>query len=260
MIKNNSIFSKSPHLIIYFLSLFIAILNACALSPIYVQIETNIAFEYTVFPLILNYLILIFDTLYISFLVAAVAYSIYEIYSGNGNKKVTYLFVIIIVCLKHILNLVISGIIDGYIDISFDIPMALYSILIDLLVIAVIAIISKRMCKKHFAHVKAMLKASKYLEAVDYDEMEDVFPFKGFFKIKKNPVLIPAFSAAIITSLLFICQRLFADFVVLGAPSTLFELLDILLSYIGDVLFGLLAYTASYFALYYIFLNKQNNN
>ena len=259
MIKNNSIFSKSPHIIIYFLSLFIAILNACALSPIYVQIETNIAFEYTVFPLILNYLILIFDTLYISFLVAAVAYSIYEIHNGNGNKKATWLYVISIVSLKHILNLIVSGVIDGYIDISFDIPMALYSILIDLLIITVIALISKHLCKKHFAHVKAMLKASKYLEAVDYDEMEDVFPFKGFLKIKKNPVLIPAFAAAIITSLLFIVQRLFADFVVLGAPSTLFELLDILLSYIGDILFGLLAYTASYFALYYIFLNKQNN-
>ena len=259
MIKNNSIFSKSPHIIIYFLSLFIAILNACALSPIYVQIETNIAFEYTVFPLILNYLILIFDTLYISFLVAAVAYSIYEIHNGNGNKKATWLYVISIVSLKHILNLIVSGVIDGYIDISFDIPRALYSILIDLLIITVIALISKHLCKKHFAHVKAMLKASKYLEAVDYDEMEDVFPFKGFLKIKKNPVLIPAFAAAIITSLLFIVQRLFADFVVLGAPSTLFELLDILLSYIGDILFGLLAYTASYFALYYIFLNKQNN-
>ena len=27
--------------------------------------------------------------------------------------------------------------------------------------------------------------------ALSYDEMEDVFPFKGFFIIKKNPVLIP---------------------------------------------------------------------
>lgn len=259
MTRNNSIFSKSPHIIIYFLSLFIAILNACALSPIYVQIETNIAFEYTVLPLVLNYLILIFDTLYISFLVAALAFSVYEIHSGKSNKKATIIYVISIVFLKHVLNLVVSSVIDGFIDYSFDIPMTLYSILTDLLILSVIALISNHICKKHFAHVKAMLKASKYLDAVDYDEMEDVFPFKGFFKIKKNPVLIPAFTAAIITSLIFIVQRLFADFVVLGAPSTLFELLDILLSYIGDILFGLLAYTSSYFALYYIFLNKQNN-
>ena len=104
-----------------------------------------------------------------------------------------------------------------------------------------------------------MLKASKYLDSVVYDEMEDVFPFKGFFIIKKNPVLIPAFAGAIITSLLFIIQRLFADFVVLGAPSTIIELLDIFISYIGDIIFGFLAYTASYFALSYIFLRNKNN-
>ena len=38
-----------------------------------------------------------------------------------------------------------------------------------------------------------MQKASKYLAAVEYDEMQDVYPFKGFFKFKNNPVLAPAF-------------------------------------------------------------------
>jgi hypothetical protein len=101
-----------------------------------------------------------------------------------------------------------------------------------------------------------MMKASKYIDTVDYSEMDDVFPFKGFFKIKRNPVLIPAIAGAIITSLIFIVQRLFADFVVLGAPSTIFELVDIFISYLTDILFGLLSYTVSYFALSYIFLNE----
>lgn len=259
MTPKNSISTQTPHFIIYLLSLFVAILNSCVLSPIYVQIESDISFEYTVFPLILNYAVLLFDTLYISFLVASVAYSVYGIQKGSVDKKQTYFFVICIVFLKHVLNLIVSSVIDGYIDYAFDIPMVVYSILIDLLVLSVIALIANHVCKKHFAHVKAMLKASKYIDTVDYNEMEDVFPFKGFFKFKKNPVLVPAIAGAIMTALLFIVQRLFADFVVLGAPSTIFELLDIFISYVTDILFGLLAYTASYFALSYIFLKEANN-
>ncbi len=258
MTKNNSPAAKSPHFPIYLLSLLVAILNSCALSPIYVQIESNISFEYTVLPIVLNYTVLVFDTLYISFLISSLAYSVYGTHKGRVNKTETYIFIVTIVLLKHILNLVVSSVIDGYIDIAFDIPMVIYSIAIDLLVLAVIALIANHMCKKHFAHVRAMLKASKYIETVDYDEMENVYPFKGFFRIKKNPILIPAFAGAVITSLIFIVQRLFADFVVLGAPSTVFELLDIFISYLGDIVFGLLAYTASYFALSYIFL-KDNN-
>ena len=258
MNKNNLSPSHTQHIHIYLLSLFVAVLNSCILSPLYVQIESNIAYEYTILPMVLNNAVLIFDTLYIAFLVAALAYSIYGTFGGCINKRETYLFVISIILIKHILNLVVSSIIDGYIDISFDIPMTIFSIVIDLLTMVIIALVAKHMCKKHFAHVRAMLKASKYLEAVNYDEMENVFPFKGFFKIKKNPVLIPAFTGAVITSLIFIVQRLFADFVVLGAPSTFVELIDIFISYIGDIIFGLLSYTASYFALTYILLRNKN--
>lgn len=259
MTKNNSSISNTQHLPILLLSIFVALMNSCVISPIYVQIESNIAFEYTLLPLILNYTVLLFDTLYISFLTAVLAYSVYGMHNGFISKKSTYIYLVSIVILKHVLNLSVSSVIDSYIDVTFDIPMTLVSIVIDLLILAIIAIIANNTCKKHCAHVRAMLKASKYLETVDYDQMEDVFPFKGFFKFKKNPVLIPAFAGAVITSILFIVQRLFADFVVLGAPSTVIELIDIFVSYIGDIVFGLISYTASYFSLYFIFLRSKQS-
>ena len=259
MIKKTDISFHQPHFPILLLSLLVAILNSCVISPIYVQIESDIAFEYTILPVLFNYAVLIFDTLYISFLISALSFSVYGIYNRRVTKKSTYIYTITIVIIKHILNLTVSSIIDGYMDFSFDIPMTLCSIVIDLLILSVIALISNHICKKHFAHVNAMLKASKYLETVEYNKMEDVFPFKGFLKIKRNPVLIPAFAGAATTALIFILQRLFADFVVLGAPSTVVELADIFISYTIDVLFGLLAYTVSYFALTYIFLNNVDN-
>lgn len=259
MNSKETTFFKTPHFPVYLLSILVAILNSCALSPMYVQIESDIAFEYTLLPLIMNYAVLLFDTLYMAFLIAALVFSIYGIHKGIVSKKETYSYVIAIVLVKHILNLVVSSIIDGYIDIAFDIPMALYTILIDLLILAVIALISNHMCKKHFTRARAMIKATKYLEALEYNESEDVFPFKGFFKIKNNPILMPLFAGALITSLLFIIQRLFADFVVLGAPSTIIELVDIILSYLGDVLFGLISYVASRYAVSYIFYKANDN-
>lgn len=252
--------TRSPRFAILLLSLIVAVLNSCVLSPVYVQIESNIAFEYTILPIILNYAVLTFDTIYISLLVAALAYSVYGIHSRTEGKRETYVYIIGIVVLKHVVNLTVSSVIDGYIDVSFDIPMTIYTIIIDLLLLAIVALVANHVCKLHFAHVRTMLKASRHLEAVEYNEMENVYPFKGFFRIKHNPLLVPALTGAIITSFLLIIQRLFADFVVLGAPSNFIEIIDIFLSYIGDVLFGLMSYTVSYFSLSYVMLKMTNDN
>lgn len=259
MKRQNTNIMRSSHFPIYMLSLIVAAINSCVLSPIYIQIENNITFEYTPLPIILNYVILIFDVLYISLLFAALTYSVYAIHKGTESKKNTVVIVTAIVILKHILNLAVSSIIDSYIDITFDIPMTLYLILIDLLLLAVVAIIANQKCRKHFSHARAMLKASKYLQTVEYNEMEDIFPFKGFFKIQ-HTILMPIFIGSVISAGLFVIQRLFADLVVLAAPSSFFEVGDIIISYATDILFGLISYTVSYFAVSFIFLNDTTKN
>jgi len=245
---------NTPHFPLYLLSFIIAILNSCVLSPIYIQIENNIAFEYTALPIILNYLVLLFDTAYIALLFASLSYSIYAIHKGQVSKKSTAAVIFTIVFLKHTLNLLASSVIDGYIDISFDIPMTLYMILIDLLMLSVVAIVANQKCKTHFEHAKAMIKASKYIQTVEYSEQDEIFPFKSFIRIKKHPILLPIFLGAILSSGLLVAQRLFADFVVLDSPSTLFEIFDIVISYATDILFGLVCYTVSYFAVTIAFL------
>ena len=259
MNKSNSIFS-SPQFPIYLLSLIVAVLNSCLLSPIYIQIENNITFEYTPLPIILNYVILLFDVLYISLLFSSVSFSVYSVHKGIGKKINSIIPTIAIVFLKHVLNLTASSIIDSYIDVSFDIPMTLYLIVIDLLMILVVAIVANHYSRKHFAHAKAMVKASKYLEAVEYNEIDDVFPFKGFWKFKSHPVLLPVFIGAVISAGIFVIQRLYADIVVLGAPSTFAEIIDITISYTTDILYGIIAYATSYFASAYIFLKHTENN
>ncbi len=259
MNKSNSIFS-SPQFPIYLLSLIVAVFNSCLLSPIYIQIENNITFEYTPLPIILNYVILLFDVLYIALLFSSVSFSVYSVHKGIGKKSSAIIPTIAIVFLKHVLNLAASSIIDSYIDVSFDIPMTLYLIVIDLLMILVVAIVANHYSRKHFAHAKAMAKASKYLEAVEYNEIDDVFPFKGFWKFKSHPVLLPVFIGAVISAGLFVIQRLYADIVVLGAPSTFAEIIDITISYTTDILYGIIAYATSYFASAYIFLKHTENN
>lgn len=259
MNKSNGILS-SPQFPIYILSLIVAVLNSCLLSPIYIQIENNITFEYTPLPIILNYVILLFDVLYIALLFSSVSFSVYLLHKGIGKKSSTIIPTVAIVFLKHVLNLTASSIIDSYIDVSFDIPMTLYMIVIDLLMLSVVAIVANHYAKKHFAHAKAMAKASKYLEAVEYNEIDDVFPFKGFWKFKNHPVLMPVFIGAVISAGIFVIQRLYADIVVLGAPSTFAEIIDITISYATDILYGVIAYAISYFASAYIFLKHSEQN
>ncbi len=245
---------SSPQFPIYILSLIVATLNSCILSPIYIQIENNITFEYTPLPIIFNYVILLFDVIYIALLFAAVSFSVYSIHKGIEKKSNTVVLTLAIVFLKHVLNLIASSIIDSYIDVYFDVPMTIYLIVIDLLILSVVAITANHFSKKHFAHARAMLKASKYLETVEYNETDDVFPFKGFWRFKNHPVLLPVFVGAVISAGLFVIQRLFADFVVLAAPSSFAEIIDITISYASDIIHGLIAYAVSYFAASYIFL------
>lgn len=255
-LKSNRLFDQ--HMSIIFMSLIVSALNACLLSPLYIQVENNIAYEYTIIPIILEYSILFFDTIYISLLFAALAFTMYAINKGTVNKYLSLISIGFVVFLKHFLNLIVSSIIDGHIEISFDIPMTLYSIAIDLIILLIVAWIAHRKSKKHFIHANAMKKASKYIKTIEYTESDEIYPFKGFLKFKSHPILLPVFIGAAATSALLIVQRLYADFVVLGAPTTYFEIVDIILSYTTDILTGLISYTVSYFAASIIFINYKN--
>lgn len=249
------------HLPILFLSALLAILTSCVLSPIYTQIENDVTFMYTVLPIILNYVIIIFETTYLALLFAVVSHAVYSINKGSERKTNNIIYIVAVVVLKHTLNLAVSSIIDSYIDVTFDIPVTIMLLLADILTLSIVWVVANHKCKKHFSHAKKMQKASKYLNTVEYNELSTVYPFKGFFNIK-NPILFPVFVGTLISVSVLIIQRLYADIVVLGAPASIYEVLEIIISYIIDILIGLTGYAAAYFASSYIFLryNILDNN
>ncbi len=251
--------SLSPHIPILILGFVLAILTSCVLSPIYTQIDNDITLMYTVLPMIVDTVIILFESLYIAMLCAVAAYSVYGVHKGNESKVATIIPILAVIFLKHTLNLVISSIIDGYIDISFDIPVTIMLLAADTLLLTVVALTANNKCKRHFQHAKKMIKASKYLNTVDYNESSSIYPFKGLFDIK-NPIILPIFIGALISTALLVIQRIYADIFVLGAPQNFFEIAEMIIFYLIDILIGFAAYTASYFAAKYIFINVTANN
>ena len=245
------------HLHILLLSVLVVILTSCLLSPIYTQIENDVTFMYTLLPIILDYAILLFETIYLSLLFAVVSYAVYGFYKGEESKTPNIVYIIAVVVLKHVLNLAVSSIIDSYIDAAFDIPVTLLLLLADTLTLAVVWLIAGHKCKKHFAHAKRMKKASKYLNTIDYDESAAIYPFNGFFNLK-NPIIFPIFVGSLISVAALIIQRLYADFIVLGAPASFYEVIEIILAYLIDILLELAGYAAAYFAASYIFVSQNN--
>lgn len=248
----------SPHLPIYIISLLLVILTSCVLSPIYMQVGNDVVFMYTAVPIILNYAILLFETMYLALVLSGVAYSAYAINIGTEKKIPCIVYPLALVFVKHTLNLLISSIIDSYIDVTFDLPVTLMLMCADALIIAMVWIIADRKSRKHFARVKKILKASKYLNTVEFDDSLDIYPFRGFFNLR-NPIIIAIFSGAIIVTVSMIIQRLYADLFVLGAPSTFFEIAEMFISYLFDILLGVAGYATSYFAASYIFLREDKN-
>ena len=70
MNNNNasSSFIAPAYLPMLLISLFTAIISSCVLSPLYTQISSNVMLMYTILPMVLEYLIIIFDIIYISLL------------------------------------------------------------------------------------------------------------------------------------------------------------------------------------------------
>lgn len=249
---------KSPQLPVYLISLLLIILTSCVLSPIYMQVGNDIVFMYTVAPIILNYAILLFETMYLALVLSAVAYSAYAINLGTEKKIPSIVYPMALVFIKHTLNLLVSSIIDSYIDVTFDLPITIMLMLVDALIIALVWIIADRKSKRHLARAKKIIKATKYLNTVEIDDPLVVYPFRGFFNFK-NPILISIFIGTVIITASMIIQRMYADIFVLGAPSTFFEIAEIIISYLLDILLGVAGYTTAYFAASYIFLRKDKN-
>ena len=221
------------------------------------QVGNDVVYMYTVLPIILNYAILLFETMYLALIFAGVAYSAYAVNNGTEKKIPNIVYPLSLVFVKHSLNLLVSSIIDSYIDITFDLPVTIMLMFVDVLIIAIVAIIANHKSRLHFARVKKIMKATKYLDTVDLDTSLDIFPFGGFFNLK-NPVIISIISGAIITTIAMIIQRLYADIFVLGAPGTFFEVAEMFIAYILDLLLGLAGYATSYFAATYIFLREDS--
>jgi hypothetical protein len=212
---------------------------------------------YTVLPIVIDYVIIIFDIIYISLLFAIISCGTYFYLKGEDSKFTAFNLSVAVVVLKHILNLTVSSIVDNYIDVTFDIPLTLILILADVLLLLIVRRISDNKSKKHFAHSKRMSKASKYLDNVIYDEVAEIYPFGSVLNIK-NTIIYPIFVGVIISVAVLILQRLFADFVVLGAPSSFIEVIEIIISYVSDFILGIIGYISAYYAAVYVFIKKYN--
>ena len=103
-----------------------------------------------------------------------------------------------------------------------------------------------------------MQKAAKYLDNVIYDESNEIYPFGSILNIK-NPIVFPIFIGVAVTVSVLILQRLYADFVMLGLTSSLYEVVEIVISYISDILLGIIGYIAAYYAAVYTFIKRTNS-
>lgn len=258
---NNSNFTKniSPaYLPMLIISLITAVISSCILSPIYTQICSDVVLMYTVLPIIVDYLIIVFDMIYISLLFTIISCSAYFYLKEEEGKYFGFLLAGAIIVLKHVLNLTVSSIIDNYIDIIFDIPLTLILIIIDIVALLIVRVIAIKKSKRHLSHAKRMQKAAKYLDNVIYDESNEIYPFGSILNIK-NPIVFPIFIGVAVTVSVLILQRLYADFVMLGLPSSFYEVVEIVISYISDILLGIIGYIAAYYAAVYTFIKRTNS-
>lgn len=254
--------SIGKHWLILISAFLCILLYTCVIAPAYISTVKDVVYVNSVLPLVLSILKTLFETLISAILIAFTVYSIYientHKYKGEQALIPFYGFwaSAILILIQYILN-AISSLISGELTEISDVFgfSALFTPLVDIIIILVVALIANSMSKTHFIRAHQLRKASKYVPGSLYNERTDVYPFGSFISLK-NIILRPVFIGSLIMVSLLLVQRIITD-IGLGAPTKISEVNEMVFYYLFDIMQGVVAYTASYFTVSFLLNDKS---
>lgn len=200
------------------------------LAPLYTYVSTNVILYMSVLPQILALLLDAVDILSYAVCFSIIIYSVFLL----SLKKSTAVICsyICLLFMKYSSNFVMSMIVSGDAFNFDDMTLAILPFFFDVIILAIILAVSHR-------------QIAKYNERKALRACEEVYPFKALLSLQ-NPLLSSAFVFALIMSVVKILPRIRYD-ILLGAPTSLSEVLWMCIYYLGDVLSGVIIYTVAIF-------------
>ena len=259
MINNDISFLKNRILkYLVAVSCILVIFNSFIFSPLYVVTVNDTIYINTIMPDIFRLLIEALDIFAYTVSLPLIAFSCI-VFSFRGTITPIIIYVASLFIRKGadiIMTLLISKQID-----ALDLYSSLLYIFIDIIILCITlsaTLISAKSFRSSFVERKKT--ASRLGKAASYSEFNEILPLKSVFS-RKNPLLVSAFTAACVLVGTKSISRAIYYFTV-GTPSSTSAILAMVLSFLSDILIGVIFYTGAHFIFGHIFklLEKMQEN
>lgn len=245
------------------INIFLAILYAITivavsmiLNPIYASVSTDILTKNTLWPTVIELLKTLLEFLMYTFILATVIYSNYI--TTKGSNKITLIIAMVGIAVKYIVNILFDLITNGASSLgSSQVLSICVYIGIEWAQVLVVFFISKSAIRSFIDAERQKFNASRSLK-LNYDKAS-ILPFESVVD-KNNPLMRSSFIASLAIAIPTIAGRLIYDIVVVGAPTSVSDLLWMIVYYVFDILSIFIGYLLVIFVIsvLYDIANKKS--
>ena len=218
------------------------IINCVAIVPLYVSLDANALYSDTVLPEILKYVQEFFDLAAFSVSYALIIFSVLLL--GKKHAKFVVLlysiFFLSKIPVKLIMNIFIYGSLGSSAQLTLDLAYLLTTFLFEMLQLLVIYFFATTDTNKYLRYL-AFLNKKKNKKVINKDEaITQVLPLSQFIS-NRNPLQCSAIKMSIFITAIKMLSRVLND-ISMGAPQSFGEVMVMILYYLSDILYGVVAY------------------
>ncbi len=213
------------------------LINCLVLVPIYASISSDVLYSSSPIPVIIKYVQDFLDLTAFSVSYTLIIFSVLLISKKHAKKTVLiYTLVFFLkIPIKLLMNVPLYGSLGSFEDIIFDLIYLGVYFSLEMLQLLAVYIFASFDANKHLKKT-AFQKADKKAIASD----QRVLPFTKLLSFG-NPLQRSAFKMALLISGIKIFSRILTD-ITYGAPASWGEVLIMIVYYLSDLLYGVIAY------------------
>lgn len=244
------------------------IINCVALVPLYASLSANVKYQASVLPVIIKYVQDFFDLCAFSVSYALIIFSLLLV-SKKRARSVVLIYTIVFLAkipIKLVMNIFIYGSLGSSTDIIIDIAYMVVYFALEMLQLLAVYIFATTDSEKYMRSVafinaknKKRAKAKKDGTQEKLEKPASVLPFSKLVSWY-NPLQRSAIKMGILICAIKILSRISND-IAYGAPESLGEVLIMLVYYLSDFIYGIIAYIIALivFTLVYEKMKAKNN-
>ena len=224
--------------VLLFFCLLPVLLNTFVLVPLYSSLESNVVYSGSAVTIIIKYVQDLFDLCAFSSSYALLIFSLLLLEKKDTKRVIIFYTVVFFsqIPLKILMNAVVYGTIGDSTQITIDVIYLSVYFVLQMLQLAVVYGFAKVDSDKYKLYVASLDNG----KTVDLSDRKVILPFSKFIDWY-NPLLRSALKTGILILSLKLFTRIVND-VTYGAPSSIGEILLMIVYYVSDIVYGAVAY------------------